>query len=256
MSEPMGMLDRKVAFEFSAARIPSEDLDSLARFRDREDIQLAPDVGGNHLWVRWPIESFDVAMAVFGISRVELFRSSGLQWYRAGSRIPIDFSPPDHDRFCSIQRLLIPSKIEWDGPSGAVRPMTLLLAPSDVRRATSAMKARASDLIAWAECTPRSRLASKLAAIEGEMVWLLGADLPWAPGPRWWGDRILCPLGLEPVPRLSEEFFVQALGLADGESAVLERTEVGTRASMFTRSAFDPLTLSGLRMIARNGGAT
>jgi hypothetical protein len=76
-------------------------------------------------------------------------------------------------------------------------------------------------------------------------VLLLGNHLPPLPGAeRFWGARVLIPLGYRPEPALLESALLEVLHLMADELAVwtLDGAEV------LPRSALQPLTRSAVRL--------
>ena len=64
---------------------------------------------------------------------------------------------------------------------------------------------------------------------------------------RYWGKRVLVPLGFRPDPELSEAVLLEACGAGRNEIVLLDSR--GT--IVIAESAFEPLTRAGLRLAAR-----
>lgn len=84
-------------------------------------------------------------------------------------------------------------------------------------------------------------------------ILLLGDRLPPLPdAERFWGSRVLVPLGCRPEPALPESALVEALGLQVGEIAVHD----GTRIDVLPGDALQPLTRAGIRLAGAEGRPT
>jgi hypothetical protein len=78
------------------------------------------------------------------------------------------------------------------------------------------------DLARWAELAGTAELAALEAARADDEVLIRGRKLPAIAGQRYWGDRLLAPLGFRPEPGLPEAALRRALGVAESEIVVLE----------------------------------
>jgi hypothetical protein len=102
-----------------------------------------------------------------------------------------------------------------------------------------------TELGRWADRTSSARLASIQAARSGDQILLLGEHLPLLhPSERFWGRRILVPLGYALDPALPEGALSEALGL-DAEEIVLVRSE---QTQIISQTALQTLTRSAIRL--------
>jgi hypothetical protein len=110
------------------------------------------------------------------------------------------------------------------------------------------MQCKFEELARWAENATTWQLGSLQAAWCEEQVILLGERLPPLPGAtRWWGNRILVPLGFRLDPDLAEGAVFQALGLVQSERAFLTLDGV----EVLPADAFGPVSRAGVRLAAR-----
>jgi hypothetical protein len=76
-------------------------------------------------------------------------------------------------------------------------------------------------------------------------VMLLGQRLPtMSEGEKFWGDRVLTPLGFRPEPDLPESALLVALGVDEGDLLVIE----AEGCEVVPRDAFRPLSRAGFRL--------
>jgi hypothetical protein len=117
------------------------------------------------------------------------------------------------------------------------------------REATAALYALPA-LAAWADMASARVIESFRAARLKERVLLLGANPPWIePGQRYWGERVLCPLGYELTPEIPESAASEALGLRERDVVI-----VGEHGGeVVPANAFTQLTRAGLRMAVKQG---
>src|SRR5207302_880885 len=135
-------------------------------------------------------------------------------------------------------------------PVPDLRPVPLALAADDRPRPTTAVAYDLATLGAWADTVPAARLAALRAAHCGGRVLVLGRRLPLLPaGERFWGERVLVPLGYRPEPALPEAAVRAALGLAEDELLLMRPGN----AEVVPGSALRPLTRAGLRLAGREG---
>ena len=106
------------------------------------------------------------------------------------------------------------------------------------------LRVRLTDLARWADGATTHQVASLTATHHEGVVLLRGDRLPALPGVRYWGERILVPLGRRAAPDLGEAVLATALQLEPGEVALLG--EDG--AEVIPLAAFAPLTRAGVRL--------
>jgi hypothetical protein len=98
------------------------------------------------------------------------------------------------------------------------------------------------------ETATSAALAAVRAAHSGPEVLLLGRKLPLLPtAERFWGERILVPLGFRPEPLFAENLLRGTLGVADNELVIL--SEGG--AEVLPEEVLQPLSRSALRLALR-----
>jgi hypothetical protein len=124
------------------------------------------------------------------------------------------------------------------------RPVQLRLVRDDRPRSASALRCSLEALARWADTAPTREITALRGAHSTGQALLVGDPLPWlADGERYWGRRILAPLGWRPEPALPESAWSTVLGLAADDLAVL-------RADGFTllgAAALQPLTRGAIR---------
>jgi hypothetical protein len=97
----------------------------------------------------------------------------------------------------------------------------------------------------WAETAPTARIEGLRAARAGGLVLVLGRPAPAVDGgERFWGVRVLVPLGFRPAPALPEPALLEVVGAVAGGLVVL----TGEGAEVMPLGAFRPLTRAGVRL--------
>ena len=88
-------------------------------------------------------------------------------------------------------------------------------------------------VVKWEQVAPwaDTALTREINAVrrKGKMAWLLGSDLPvLAKAERFWGNKLLVPLGYRPEPAWPESVLVDVAGIEKGELLVLRPDRVET----------------------------
>jgi hypothetical protein len=183
---------------------------------------------------------------VLPIDGVELFaRRDGL-WYRAGEALPT-FTVPESEAARALAVALIPAPAQADGSATpAIPPLSLRLVRVEEVRPTAALLCPAAELQAWADTAPTYELAQVRGASWGTQMLLVGTRLPAVVGgERFWGERVLIPLGYRPEPDLAESVLVALFGLQAGELAFFRLEGV----TVLPDDALEPLSRARLRLI-------
>lgn len=229
----------------SLARIPADALPLLGRLRTYASVEVRPE--GAHAWVRWDEAGFEILRALLPVERAEFFERADKLWHRCGHSLPA-FNLPE-EGFQPLASVLTPAAATLIAPDDETLPRVLLaLKRCNQPRPSSAMLCGVNDLAAWADMATQAELNALQAAHSGELVLLLGERLPALTGAeRFWGERLLCPLGWAPDPALPESALIEALQLAGNELALLRP---GT-LEIIPRDALRPLTRASARLGAR-----
>lgn len=235
--------------DICCARLPVASLAGLAEIRCANGVEVIPD--GGACWLRWPGGGDDVLRRVLPLPGVILYVLRDTRWYRFGSRLPAD-GPPENAPAQRLDRLIMPGRVEPIEPAAAAwQPIALHLVRDDVPRATSAVQCPLAVLEAWADQASSARLGTLKAAIAGAAVLLVGARLPLLPeSTRFWGRRVLVPLGFRPEPALPESALADVLHLGGEDTALLR----GDGVDVIPARALQPLTRAGVRLACRERG--
>jgi MoxR-vWA-beta-propeller ternary system domain bpX2 len=238
MSEPLD--------EVCCASLPAESLPALAELRAHQGIRVKR-VGGI-AWVFWKAGDSAVLRRVLPVRGAEVFARRGDFWVRPGHSLPA-FGVPDDTGTKPLGEVVFPE---------AVRPLVverlslerirLSLTRDDRPRPATALLCRLGELGRWADGVPECRLSSLEAAHCDELALVRGERLPeLSGGERFWGGAVLSPLGFRPEPTLAEREWGRAIGLADGDLALL--TAEG--AEVIDSGLFQRLTRAGLHLALR-----
>jgi hypothetical protein len=229
-----------------AALLPRDGLAALAPVRCHPDVTVT--AVGPSVWVRWPAGDAAVWQCLLPVAGAEFFTRHNGRWHRIGRRLPaFDVPPPGEGR--PLDRVLFPAPLPSAAvPAPAAAPMPLRLVPSTAARPATAARCRLMSLAAWADRATTAELASVHGAVSSGRALLRGGRLPWLPEcERFWGERVLVPLGFRPEPDLPESVLRAACGIGGGELMLLD----AAGAEAVPARALGPLTRAGVRLALR-----
>lgn len=224
-----------------AARLPLGGLAALAPLRATGGIQV---ILGDYAWITWDSPRPDVIAAVLAVPGAELFEPRESRWFRPGEHLPA-FDVPPAGTPAPLDRAVVPAGFTATEPGNReLNRLPLRLVRSDVPKPTTAIRCPVAALQPWADTATTAEITAVKAARRGDVAWLLGNKLPALAGAeRFWGDRVLVPLGFRPEPDWPEPPLRAAANVGPDELLVL--TESGTEA--IPMDAFGPLTRGSIR---------
>jgi hypothetical protein len=236
--------------ELSCARLPVVALPALAEVRCHAGVQAARD--GDQVWLRWEPGDRAVIYRVLPVSGAVLYTERDGRWYRQGSRLPA-FDFPAHLDYRPLHQVLLPAPVlPLAAPAPKLQRRLVTLVPDHRPRPATALIGELTELAAWADTVPTARLGGMEAACSKGRVLLRGTRLPLLPrSERFWGDRLLVPLGQRLTPELSACALADALALADDELLLLHLSGSG---EIVSRASLQPLTRAGIRLALQEGG--
>jgi hypothetical protein len=239
----------------SAARVPAGHLAVLAALRGRAAIRVADDPASGLVWVRWEPGDEAVEAALRAVPGVEFFDAAEGSWRRRGSRLPSGLAPPGPENMAPLPGLIAPAVISAEAARADWRVSALRLVPDDVVRPATAVLTTPADLLDWAAAAPTAEIERFLAAGSAGRLLLIGRNPPWVEGVRFWGARLLVPLGWRVDPAFPEDHLAGAIGVAEGEIALIRSDgQERIRVEIVPLEAIQPLTRHGLRRAAGAGG--
>jgi hypothetical protein len=228
------------------ASLPRDALAVLADLRCQPEVRVA--WAGDRAWLYWAAGDEAVLRRLLPVPGVKLYERRGELWFRPGQALPV-FDLPEDLSTQSLERALTPAPFHAELPGRLeVLPIRLRLVREQSVRPAAALRCRLAELVAWAETATSRQLAGLRAARAGSEVLVVGTRLPPIPGAeRFWGQRVLIPLGHRVEPALPESALYEALGV-DGEAIVLFRE---TDVEIVAESALQPLSRAGARLALR-----
>jgi hypothetical protein len=226
--------------------LPRQGLAALAGLRHDPSVRVV--VAGEQAWVFWEPGQEEVLERVLPLTGAALYTRRDGVWYPLGAHLPA-FEVPAENEALPLHRVLVPEAVQPEFPTGEeIWPHLLRLERDDRPRPTRALRCALSALASWADTATSAQLAGIRAARCANLVLLLGDDLTLLEGAeRFWGERLLVPLGYRPWPSLPEDVLLEALGIPEGELLVLN-AEGGEVISV---DVFQALTRTGIRLARR-----
>lgn len=226
----------------TAARLPAAALPALAPVRTRPGVTVA--FADWSAWAFFAPGDEAVLRCLRPVSDVAFFSPRGNHWHAFGRRLPSGERPPTEDAR-PLDRVLFPEPLApVPPPESFGRPVPLTLVCGGKVQPTAALCCSVAAVAAWADGATTFELSSVRAARRGARAVLLGARLPAIAGRRYWGHRVLLPLGMRADPDLGDEALRTACDVADDELLLLDET--GPAA--IPEAAFAPLTRAGVRL--------
>ena len=232
--------------DVGCARIPRDSLAVLARLRITPGLRVA--LLGDHAWLRWEAGDQAVLSAVLPIHGVELFSFRDGRWHRFGSSLP-DFGFPHGLEYQPIAHALFPGAVQPIADNGSPRlPLRMTLRRDDEVRPATAMRCTLDALLAWSDTVGAGRLTKLQGVVQRGEALIMGSELPFLVNARrYWGVRVVVPLGYLPEPALTEGVLLQAAGVDSDCVMVLESSAM----EIIERSRFSPLSRAGIRLAQR-----
>jgi hypothetical protein len=232
------------------ANLPSAFLGALAPVRAVPGVVVL--MQQERLWVRWEPGDERVLRAVLPVKGAVLYAPRDGGWHRVGAHLPAFDVPADGD-YRPLCHVLFPGPVEpLPEPAGAAplwSKQQIRLAADTVSRATTALMAPLGELLKWIDTAPSGRFRDFRGAICDRHILVLGRRLPLLRhGQRYWGERVLRPLGYRVDPDLPESALCDALRLAEDELLLLHAD--GTAETVPT-AMLRPLTRAGVRRAAQ-----
>ncbi len=231
------------------ARIPASALRSLAGLRGNEGILVRLE--GDSAWVAWEDGDDRVLRAILPAAGIELFERRGDAWHRPGQRLPAFGVSPVGEPI-PLARAVIPAPFSAERPSGdPIRPSAIRLVRGGRPRPATAALCPMSEVGRWADSATSAELEAVRGAVCGDLALLIGSPPPPLPGAeRYWGSRVLVPMGFETRPMLPERAIAEAMGGAVDEVIRLIPDGGGVIVEAIPGEAFRPLTRAGVRLAA------
>lgn len=229
-----------------AARVPREGLAVLAPLRHMTNVHVVEL--GHEAWVSWEGEMPSVVNTLLAIEGARLYRPSQSGWHLLDQSLP-DFAVPHTQESLRLDRAVVPEPcipVMLQAFRGERIPVSLT--PCDRPRPTTALRCQRATLIEWCDRAPMAEIEAISGAWSGSKVWLRGR-LPALPdAERFWGERVLTPLGFRPEPDWPESALRQAAIVDDEEILVLTAEE----PEAIALSAFRKLSRASIRRLSHS----
>ncbi len=233
---------RGVLADAALARIPAKALSLLASLRGERRILIRLD--GSIAWARWDAPGPDVIRALLPAAGAQFFEPAGDGWRPCGRLIHVLSVPTDG--FLPLESVLLPAASAQAIPAPALpAAVAFSLVPLATPQPGSALFCSAADLAAWADLAPQRDFETLRGARSGGSVLVMGvSELPTVQGRRFWGERLLVPLGFGPHPDLPESTLLEALEVPGDCLAIATQSAL----EIVPLNAFAPLTRASVRL--------
>jgi hypothetical protein len=224
-----------------AARLPAGGLAAIAHLRVKGGVRV---IAGETAWVDWEGNRPDVIAAVLTVRGAELFEPRDSKWFVRDSHLPV-FDVPPRGEAAPLDLAIVPAVFaRVEAGERDLRRVPLRLVRYESPRPTSAIHCSTAALKNWADTAPAAEIAGLKGARCGNRAWLLGQTLPAiANSERFWGERVLIPLGWRAEPDWPESALREAATVGPNEILIL--TAEGAEA--ISDDAFRPLTRAAIR---------
>jgi hypothetical protein len=209
--------------ETRGASIPVSALATIADLRCARELRVL--VTGERAWLRWNATEEAIVLRLMALSEARIYAKRDGLWYEHGHRLPDFDAPLDSNAFVSMHRAVVPVPIHPQPPAQTpLAPTSLRLVPSEEPHETSAVRCGIRALVRWSASVSSPRLERLSAVFAERTVLVLGRDVPDIPNSRrYWGSRVLIPLGFRAEPALAGPAILGALGVSGEDLLLLER---------------------------------
>ncbi len=238
----------------TAASLPATALGAIADLRRAPGLLVL--VKEDRAWLRWDGTDPSLAHRLMSVPGAVLYaRGDDELWREPGRRLPSFGLPLDGPGFTTLVHAIVPEPIDPVTPPKSCHESTVLrLERDDRERPATAMVCELAQLSTWADSALSAEFASVSAAVCGGQVILRGrpANLPVIVGSkRFWGLRLLVPLGWRIEPALPERAILRAVCADDDDLLLVIPPGLVEPVPL---DAFAPLTRASLRLAIAAGG--
>lgn len=229
------------------AKVPAAELGRLGVLRGSPGISVRLEA--DTAWVRWQSVDTAIVASLLPAPGAAFFERRDNSWLPCGQRIPVDVPGGD---YLPLESVLLPqpesSRIAQ--PIG-LAPLRFVTVRSTRALPCSAVVCTPAALAAWASLAPDAAIARLSACRSGNLAIVLGNNPPLvAGGERFWGERVLLPLGWRAEPDLPESSLCEAAGCRPDELLLWRGGPI-----VVPRKAVTPLTRAAARLGARGDQA-
>ncbi|MGF1580417.1 MAG: hypothetical protein ACFCD0_13735 [Gemmataceae bacterium] len=218
----------------------------LARLRCHNQVTVT--MVEESAWIRWTPGDETVLEQLLPVRDVGLFRKENGQWFPYNGYLPAKDIPESFDD-TPLSHVLFPEKIAMVSPRSELpSPSSFRLIPSDKPRVGTGLLCQLEVLTEWSQTVSVLKLETLRAAIAGNDVFILGESLPAIlSGDRFWGTRVLVPLGMRLHPELSEATVRSALSTNTDELVLFRENS----CEAIPEVVFQPLSRASLSLVMR-----
>lgn len=232
------------------ASVPLTELRVLAGLRAEPGVMVT--VLRDRAWVRWSPESVAVLQRLLPVPGLCLWERREDRWYGPGQHLP-GFDVPEELEHggLSLVRAIMPEPVRpTTAPVTDPEAIRLRLVREDRVRPATALRCALESLERWASQATTAELARLTAARAGATALVRGLAVPPIAGAeRFWGDRLLIPLGFCADPALSEAALLRILEVERDTLAILDERGL----ELVPAATLRVVTRSGVRLAAGGG---
>lgn len=227
----------------TCASLPAAHLERLAPVRAWKQVKAENRDGT--LWLSWPAHTAGVAELLYPLPGAELYERRAQHWFAFKRQLPT-FEVPDLGMARPLAELLFPAPVAFPVvPKEGRQPVQLTLAADSTPRDATALVCKLSELHDWLETVPAPRFRELLVLRQREQVLVKGKNLPELAGAqRFWGQRLLVPLGFRYEPFFPETTLLSIFDLAARQLLLLSSSGM----ELIDTSVAQPLSRAAVKL--------
>ncbi len=235
-----------------AASLPISSLGSFADLRRDRHLRIV--VQEDLAWIVWDSPDPALVHRLMTIPNSRLFSRESGGWTLLGNRVPSFNLPIDVDNGRSLVHEIIPAHLEPTTPDSAPLSrveLRLVRDPIGLERPATLLICDIGTLTEWADMAVSSAFDRLSGATSGRAAIVRGAPLPTIVATsRYWGNRVLCPLGFQLNPALPEPAILQAHNVPKDRLLIFHDEEPVSHETV-PLSVLVPLSRASIRIAMR-----
>lgn len=248
---------REDGFCMASVGLSDQALRSLSHLRAQSDL-LAHHAEGR-IWLRWPARLRSITQLIQALTDAKLLHPRAWGWCEGSSGFAVE--TPDLTIFQPLAVVIHPQALpEGDGAHRSNLPaaakVELSIIPSTQQHPASAVLLPLTRLYALLRATPETLWKhlgvawhKQQALVRTSVGQALRLDVPPQNSQRFWGERVLVPLGWQLSVDAAEPVTLRLIGAKANEIALVQHKGI----SLIPEACFAPASRAGLRLAIQGG---